>query len=411
MKKELSAAEAAQILGVSLPTLYSYVSRGLLASSAREASGSKRYAHEEVLRLAARRADAKRAGHRVAAAMDWGVPVLETAICRIADGTLSYRGHDAIGLAESATLEGVACLLWGQADAGYFGDVLSQPVQPLPRGVGMVGVGVGESGAGAGLQPLERALALLPLLAGRQQQGIAGDSFYVSGAHLMRVLASLLTGKEASAQPLHQQLAQAWDGDAAQADIIRAALVLLADHELNASTFAVRCVASTGASQAAALSAGLAALSGPRHGGGCAEARGLLERALAAPDREAVLMEVCLGDAKTREIPGFAHPLYPAGDPRGRYLLERLKQIPRKVPIIHELLNIGDTLAAHCTVQPNSDLALAMMEIGFGWPRGAGLSLFALARSAGWIAHAAEQMADGKLIRPRARYIGKFAPA
>ncbi|NVD99942.1 citrate synthase family protein [Massilia sp. BJB1822] len=404
MKKELSAAEAARILGVSLPTLYSYVSRGLLASSAREATGSKCYAHEEVLRLAARRADAKRAGHRVAAAMDWGVPVLETSICRIADGTLSYRGHDAIGLAESATLEEVACLLWGHADAGYFGDVLSQSVHPLPRGVG-------EGGDGAALPPLERALALLPLLAQRQPQSADGGSFYVNGAHLMRVLASLLAGEEVSAQPLHQQLAQAWGGDAAQADIIRAALVLLADHELNASTFAVRCVASTGASLAAALSAGLAALSGPRHGGGCAEARDLLERALAQPDREAFLADACRDNEKAREIPGFAHPLYPAGDPRGRHLLERLKQIPRKVPIIHELLNIGDTLAAHCAVQPNSDLALAMMEIAFAWPRGAGLSLFALARSAGWIAHAAEQLADGKLIRPRARYVGKFAPA
>ncbi|UTY55744.1 citrate synthase family protein [Massilia sp. erpn] len=401
MKKELSAAEAAQILGVSLPTLYSYVSRGLLVSSAREATGSKRYAHEEVLRLAARRADAKRAGHRVAAAMDWGVPVLETSICRIADGTLSYRGHDAIGLAANATLEDVACLLWGHADAGYFGAVLSQPVLPLPHGVGE---------DCTGLPPLERALALLPLLARHRPQGAAGDSFYADGAQLMRVLAGLLTGKAASAQPLHQQLAQAWGGDGVQADIIRAALVLLADHELNASTFAVRCVASTGASLAAALSAGLAALSGPRHGGGCEEARALLERALAAPDREAFLLDVCRGNEKAREIPGFAHPLYPAGDPRGRHLLGRLKQIPRKVPIIHELLNIGDTLTAHCAAQPNSDLALAIMEIGFGWPRGAGLSVFALARSAGWIAHAAEQLADGKLIRPRARYVGKFAP-
>ncbi|WP_256081597.1 citrate synthase family protein [Massilia sp. YIM B04103] len=408
MKKELSAAEAAQILGVSLPTLYSYVSRGLLASSAREATGSKRYAHEEVLRLAARRADAKRAGHRVAAAMDWGVPVLETSICRIADGTLSYRGHDAIGLAANATLEDVACLLWGHADAGYFGDALAQPVPPLPRGVRQdENVDVD----GGGLPPLERALALLPLLARHQPQGATSDSFFADGAQLMRVLASLLTGKAASAQPLHQQLAQAWDGDAAQADIIRAALVLLADHELNASTFAVRCVASTGASLAAALSAGLAALSGPRHGGGCEEARTLLELALAAPKRDAFLMDVCRDSVKTREIPGFAHPLYPAGDPRGRHLLERLKQVPRNVPIIHELLNIGDTLAAHCAVQPNSDLVLAIMEIGFGWPRGAGLSLFALARSAGWIAHAAEQLADGKLIRPRARYVGKFAPA
>ncbi|MBB3119655.1 citrate/2-methylcitrate synthase [Pseudoduganella violacea] len=402
MKKELSAAEAAQILGVSLPTLYSYVSRGLLASSAREASGSKRYAHEEVLRLAARRADAKRAGHRVAAAMDWGVPVLETSICRIADGALSYRGHDAVGLAETATLEDVACLLWGHAEARYFGAVLSQPAHSLP-------LGIGEDGAG--LPPLERALALLPLLAPRRPQTAGDDSFYANGAHLMRVLASLLTGEEVSARPLHQQLARAWGGDAAQADIIRAALVLLADHELNASTFAVRCVASTGASLAAALSAGLAALSGPRHGGGCEEARGLLERALAAPDREVFLVDVCRDSEKAREIPGFAHPLYPAGDPRGQHLLECLKQIPRKVPIIHELLNIGDTLSTHCAVQPNADLALAIMEIGFGWPRGAGLRLFALARSAGWIAHAAEQLADGKLIRPRARYVGKFVPA
>lgn len=439
MKKDLSAAEAAKLLSVSLPTLYSYVSRGLLASSA--ASGptrSKRYAREAVLRLAARRADGKRAGHAVAGAINWGVPVLETRISRIDDGQLHYRGHDVLALAEQAGLEAVAGILWGGDGRDYFAVECPPAPAELMRRLDALA---------AGMAPLERAQALLPLLAnatlagcaesmreagdamvgdamagagvagsgaagsGAAGAGVAGadaaagdaDGVYQTGAQLMRLLAALLLRGEVSSAPLHVQLARAWEVDAGGAELIRAALVLLADHDLNTSTFTVRCVASTGASLISALSAGLGALSGREHGGHSVLARRMLEAALSAPDMEAHLVAHCR--ALGNDVPGFAHPLYPAGDPRASYLLRRM---PAERPRVQAILAAGEIVRRQLGVEPNADFALAALESAYNLSTSAGPVLFALARSAGWIAHVAEQRADGAMIRPRARYVGRF---
>src|SRR5579864_9390309 len=108
----LSATEAAATLGISLPTLYAYVSRGMLSSSP-DAQGKRRlYDAAEVRRLARRKEDGKRAGKVAQKVLDWGVPVLESSITLVADGRLLYRGHDAMTLAQSATLEDIAALLW-----------------------------------------------------------------------------------------------------------------------------------------------------------------------------------------------------------------------------------------------------------------------------------------------------------
>src|SRR6201991_5382034 len=108
----LSADEAAQALGISLPTLYAYVSRGMLRSSPDADSKRRLYDADEVRRLARRKADGKRAGKVAQKVLDWGVPVLESSITLVADGRLLYRGHDAIELAQNASLEDIAALLW-----------------------------------------------------------------------------------------------------------------------------------------------------------------------------------------------------------------------------------------------------------------------------------------------------------
>ncbi|WP_219118234.1 citrate synthase family protein [Janthinobacterium sp. UMAB-56] len=389
MNNDLSAQDAARLLGVSLLTLYSYVSRGLLASVRNGVSRRKRYPQEEVLRLAARKHDAKRGGQAAVAAMHWGLPVLETQISHIAGGRLLYRGYDATALARHATLEAAASLLWDDGASDYF----QQDAPCLPQALS----------SAPGATPLARATFAMAMLASAPANVPA--SMLQGGHAVMRLLAAALLQTAPSTLPLHRQLAQAWQADADQTQLIRAALVLLADHELNASTFAVRCVASTGASLPASLGAGLAALSGNKHGGGSAAARRMLAQALAAPDARDSIANYYKTIAP--EFAGFGHPLYPLGDPRAAYLLGTLSTLAPGRPPLVAILALCTAAGELLDSKPNADLALAAMELAFDWPEGAGMAVFALARSAGWIAHAAEQAASAALIRPRARYVGR----
>lgn len=405
MEKTLSAAQAAKILGISLPTLYAYVSRGMLHSIEADGVRSKRYAHDEVLRLAVRKSDGRRAGRTVEAAINWGVPVLESRITLIADGVIRYRGQDAMKLADAATLEQTAQILWGYPQADFFDaarvDIASGVWHALLQST-------------TGLPPLERAMILLPVLASHFKVNAkpAEQAYFAQAAQLMQVLAVALLSRETGPGLLHRRVAEAWsvEGDAER--LLRAALVLCADHELNASTFTVRCVASTGAHLSAALTAGLAALSGPRHGGESVRVRTLLDAALQAGDVPQFLA-ACLRRKPeqagfSRLLPGFGHPLYPDGDPRARMLLGMLAERTASLPAAAPLLALAQAGQAVSGAAPNLDFGLAAIELALDLPRTAAQSLFALGRCAGWIAHAAEQVEDGRLIRPRARYVGSF---
>ncbi|MFI4935962.1 MAG: citrate/2-methylcitrate synthase, partial [Caulobacterales bacterium] len=194
---------------------------------------------------------------------------------------------------------------------------------------------------------------------------------------------------------IHERLARAWSCDPKGADVIRRALVLLADHELNASTFAARVAASTGASLAAAALAGLAALSGPLHGGMAARVEAFAAEAARVGPGEALAQRLAQG----APAPGFGHALYPEGDPRARALIASFTP-PAALVTLQATVEAGTGAAA------NVDFALVAMKQALGLPADAPFALFAVARTAGWIAHAMEQVASGQLIRPRARYVG-----
>jgi citrate synthase len=193
---------------------------------------------------------------------------------------------------------------------------------------------------------------------------------------------------------LHERLAQTWQRRDAS-DVLRRALVLLADHELNASTFATRVTVSTGASLSAGMLAGLATLTGPLHGRAAAGVKELMEAALAQGAEDAV--RDCL--AQGRPIAGFGHPLYPAGDPRAQCLLQHLA-------LPGEYVEVQNAVEEWVGERPNVDFALAALTKVHGLPDEAPLIVFAVARGVGWLAHALEQVTMGHLIRPRARYVG-----
>ncbi|UHC16832.1 citrate synthase family protein [Methylobacterium currus] len=372
----LTAAEAAARLGVSRQTLYAYVSRGLIEAHPTADPRVRAYAAEAVARLAAARHRGRRPREVARATLDWGLPVMETAVTLIRDGRLFYRGIDAVMLAETAALEEVAALLWDLPQAAAFGPDMPRTE---PRGGDLLGA-------------FAAATEDDPTATWQQDP----DRLAAGSGALVRLLGACLTGGAPDAAPLHWQCAEAWGLDPAGADALRRALVLCADHELNASGFTARCVASAGASLRAAVIGGLAALSGSRHGGMTARVETLWD-SLDQADPAASLRGQLAGRAR---LPGFGHPLYPAGDPRAAALLAPLlAEDPR-------LRAFTATAEALTGARPALDFALVALRRRLRLRRGSAFGLFALGRSVGWIAQGLEQRQAGGLIRPRAVYVG-----
>ena len=387
----LTAKEAAAQLGIGLPTLYAYVSRGLIRSEARSGHRSRLYRTEDVQALVRKKAPQDPGDP----ALHWGGPVLDSAITLIADDALYYRGRDTARLAADSTLEAVASLIWDCGD----GDPFSEPAPATPDGVGP------SLAAVADLRPIDRCQALLPILATTDREVFNRTPVGTArtGARIMRWMAALIAGTAPSDRPLHEVLADAWSVPGSGAELLRAAMVLCADHELNASTFTVRCVASTGATPYAAVLAGLAALGGPRHGGLTERAEALLDTLLTSEDP--------LGRAddllrRGDEPCGFGHPLYRNGDPRARVLMERLAAALPDDPVRHSGMSLAAAVTKRSGQAPTCDFALALLARCLALPPGAALALFALGRTAGWVGHALEQYSGNRLIRPRARYTG-----
>ena len=385
----LDAQQAAQKLGVSRQTLYAYVSRGLLSASPDPAARRSLYPAAQVERLLTQRARGRRPGQAVQAALDWGLPVMPSELTLIEEGILYYRGKPALELARTETLEQVACLLWRCEFAEAFG--AEAPLLPA-----------GWREQVRRLQSLpgpQRLLALFTMLQAHQfaplARGNQGRVPAVCGA-LLRLMTAAVTGGAAGELPVHQQLAAHWQLDDAGSERIRQALVLCADHELNASSFTARCVASTGADLGAVVTGGLAALSGGWHGGMTARVEALLDELVGTRSFRATLRARL---ARDPYMPGFGHQLYPSGDPRGQALLRGLKIEP---VIAHLITRVRELTG----LAPSLDIGLVALRRSLGLPVGSAFEVFAIGRSVGWLAHALEQRELRQLIRPRAAYVG-----
>lgn len=378
----LTAAEALALLQVRPQTLYANVSRGKVRARPDAADPRRsRYHRGDVQRLARTRPGRRAVAAVASGAIAWGEPVLPSAISTVADGRLIYRGRPAAELAASAELEDVAAWLW------------QGPLAPAcAPGRRAVAARMGEPMARALQAMAARAAQDLPSLH-RSPAALRADA-----AQVFHTLAQALAGPLPAAEgtrPLSQRLAQAW-GRPAAADALRRALVLLADHELNASTFALRVAVSTGASLAAGVLAGLATLSGPLHGRAAQSLSGLVKAAEQRGAERALRDALASGQALT----AFGHPLYPEGDERAALLLQAFKP----PGVFRQLGRWGEELQGE---KPNIDFALAALQQAHALPEHSPWTLFALARSVGWLAHGLEQaaLATGP-IRPRAQYTG-----
>jgi citrate synthase len=386
----LTAAEAARRLGVKPETLYAYVSRGMLTRHRAEDGRRSLFERAEIERLAARsRGGGRAAGLEV---------VVDTSITRIdADGALYYRGQDATTLARECRFEDVAQLLWGGEAAAATPWVVS--------GGGAVAV------PGAAVAPrarlVDRIRVIVALAAAADP--LRNDLRPPAVRHTARgLIAAMVDGLPRLSEPADASIAaRVWSRVHAappppdRLNALNAALVLLADHELAISALSARVAASAWADPYLVVLAGLSALGGPLHGG----APGAIERLLASirtpNDVPAVLGERLATGAP---FPGFGHAIYKGRDPRADTLLQLLREIaPERLPVIEEVLRLA---GRHEGPKPNVDLALAAMSDAFGFVGGAAEAIFAVARTAGFIAHALEEYPYRLRFRTRAAYVG-----
>ena len=384
----IDAKEATRLLDVSRSTLYAYVSRGFVRSQpAPGTARERRYAREDVERLQVRGEQRRNPEKAAQHALRFGVPILESAITLIAGGRLYYRGHDAAELARTRSIEEVAALIW---TGSFEADIFDTPLHVVG------GESVGD------LPFIHRAQSILPLVAARDELAfdLRPRAVAQSGWRIVNLLTSVAAESRELEPTVEETLARAWAPRIKQAPaLIRAALILTADHELNVSAFTARCVASAGSNPYAVVVAGLAALEGKRHGGATERVDALFEELRRSRDPRKALADRLRRGA---EVDGFGHPLYPDGDPRATLLLEML---PKSKELTFALA-LADAAESVLREKPTIDFALVALARALALPRGAALTLFAIGRTIGWIAHAIEQYEQGTMIRPRAKYVG-----
>lgn len=383
----MTAEEAADLLGVSVQTLYVYVGRKGIRSQEVSGTRKRRYWRPDVERVM------RGARALVPAAAEFKPG---TAITLITEQDVFYRGRSALDLAEEgASFETVAAILWGMNEPSVF-EAPPQPSTPLLAKLASL---LKER------DDVDRATALFPILedANPRAFDLTPEGMARTGAHIVRWLAALAVGsEEPPAGPIHEFIAARLKRGAAEADLVRHMLILSADHGFEPGTVAVRAVASTGVTPWRSVIAGLSISFGRRARLGEVEAtRRLLQEIEASTDPgEPVIRRIKNGE----DLPGFASPVYAHGDPRGRGLIRACANVlagdQSFVKLEQALTVVRDTQDR----EPNFALAslFVLERLGVG----ARSALFHLGRSAGWIAHSIEQYQAGEMRHRPELYLG-----
>ncbi|MBV2357015.1 citrate synthase [Streptomyces sp. J2-1] len=401
--QRLTTRETAELLGVKPETVYAYVSRGLLGSRREPGARSSSFDAGEVEALA-RRNRREAAG----ASGSGGELSVRTRITLIEDDRCYFRGVDATELAARHSYEEVAEWLWtGRMTPGttftapeatveaarYAVHALPEHTAPTDR------LRVAAIAAAAG-DPLRFDLSEEAVLN-------TGRALIPT---LVAALPPVLHAPEDDGPLAHRLWGRltAAPEDEKALRVLDAALALLVDHDLAASTLAVRVAASARAHAYAAVSAGLGVLEGPLHGA----ASGLAHRMLADVLEEGTAAPVIADELRAgRRVPGLGHRIYTGEDPRATALFALLEGVPRAEPALLAARDIVATTARHTPLHANVDLALAVLTVSCGMPTTAGETVFAVARTAGWIAHVLEEYGERPLrMRPSGHYVGPRPP-
>ena len=394
----LTAAEAARRLGVKPATLYAYVSRGVLSRVRAPDGRASLFGAEEVERLARRGRPRRPVGIADI--------TVESAITEITGDSLRFRGLDATSLAVSRTFEEVAELLW----TGDFRPA-REPWRARPAALAVARAA--QDALPAGTLPLERLQVIVPAMAATDPLRLQLDrpAVLAVGRNIIAGMVDCLPsdGPAGSDESVAGRLWSRLCDRLPVPGLLRAlsaALVLLADHELAASTLAVRAAASVRADPYAVVGTGLGAMSGALHGGASLIAETLMAAASGPDDVPRVVAELL---RRGERVPGFGHFVYRRGDPRAIALLDLVRRAAPKSTQLAVAEAVFAEVRQKSLPEPNVDFALATLARVAGMIRGAGEAIFAVARTAGWIAHALEAYDGPGPLRPRAVYTGRPA--
>ncbi|MFF4805207.1 citrate synthase [Streptomyces sp. NPDC001351] len=402
-ERRLTTKEAAELLGVKPETVYAYVSRGQLGSRRVPGGRGSTFDVKEVEALA-RRNRRESSG----SSPSGGDLSVRTRITLIETDRYFFRGVDATELATRHSYEEVAEWLWtGLLRPGMVFTAPEASVALARRAVDTLPEHTGPTDR-------LRVAAIAAAVADPLRFDLSEDAVLGTARTLIPTLVAALPPARRGHRdegPLAHRL---WarlsgvDPDEASLRVLDTALALLVDHDLAASTLAVRVAASARAHAYAAVSAGLGVLEGPLHGAASGLAHRLLLDVLDEGNAAPVIAEELRAG---RRIPGLGHRLYPGEDPRARALFGLLEEIPRAAPALAAARDIVATTARHTPLHANVDLALAVLTASSGMPSTAGETIFAVARTAGWIAHALEEYGEHPLrMRPSGHYVGPKPP-
>jgi citrate synthase len=401
----LDAAEAASRLGVKPATLYAYVSRGLLHRHRDPATRRSLFRPEEVDALRRQSHPPRPSGEEV---------TFESAITVLGADRPYFRGVDALTLAGNARYEDVAEWLWSgvhtTTDGGWAS--LDQAVRTASRA---------HATLPSNALPLDRLQLIVPALAVTDPMRFTVEPSAVT-ATARALVAGMVDslgsapgsrqrpkGKPADA-PIALRLWRSLSGDEPKPALLKAleaALVLLADHELAASTVAARVAASVRADPYSVVSAALGVLSGPMHGGASLGVERMLADMLDPSDASRVIGERL---RRGERIPGAGHAVYLQGDGRAGALFDLLRKADRRHPKLLAAQAVMAELSQRGLPEPNIDMAVATLTSMAGMGAGSGEAIFAVARTAGWLAHALEEYQRRSPLRPRAVYVGPPPP-
>jgi citrate synthase len=348
-----------------------------------------------------------------------GVVAAETVLSDVdgEGGRLLIRGRTLDELAGRWRFEEVVGLLWN----GFFDDVPDDLGRPLgaARAAVFTQVAALDSELLA-LTPVEAMRALTARLA--DGDGLALALRLVAAPAVFTAAVTRAQAGEASVAP-DPQLGHAADilrmtrdaaATAAETAALEAYLVTVIDHGLNASTFAARVVASTRAGLTSAVLAGISALKGPLHGGAPGPVIEMLDE-IGSPANARSWLAAALdrGD----RLMGFGHRVYRVRDPRADALKRAVKALGEGSNVLPGRLALAEAVEAAAlavlrerkpdrSLQTNVELYTALLLEALAFPAAAFTGVFAMGRVAGWIAHAREQLAGGRLVRPQSIYIG-----